>query len=179
MIYLESFTTLTNKSVLILHGYGGRPAPERTRVLGRRGYRVYYPHIDYDKEYAKDKCQSITSYLVERYSDVDAIIGLSLGGYMAFILANKLHKPCVLINPALNRKTTRLNIKDFDYDFDITNPRTEIFFGENDIVVDKNHTIDYLNKINYKYIDSEIKMMEHGCPLNHFKTILNRTKIIR
>lgn len=179
MIYLESFTTLTSKSILVLHGYGGRPAPERTRVLGRRGFKVYYPHIDFDKEYAKDKCSSITNYLVERYSDVDAIVGLSLGGYLAFILANKLEKPCVLINPALNRKTTRLNIKEFDYDFPITNPRTEIFFGEKDTVVDKQFTIDYLNSINYKYIDSEIKMMEHGCPLNHFKTILNRTKIIR
>lgn len=179
MIYLETFTTLTNKSVLVLHGYGGRPASDRTRALSQRGYRVYYPHIDFDMEWEKDNCQSIIQYFIEKYRDVDALIGFSLGGYLAFIIANAINKPCILINPALNRKTTKLKIKSFDFNFDITNPRTEIFFGENDNIVNKEDVIDYLNSIDYKYIDNTVKMMEHRCSFTNFKNILNRSKIIK
>lgn len=177
MRHLKKFNESKNKTVMVLHGLGGNPAQDRIDYLEKLGYNVIYPHIDFEKEWNKDKCNSLVNNIVNMYNDVDLFIGMSLGGYLAFILANIYDKHCILINPSLNREKSKLKIKDFDYNYQITNPHTDVFHGELDKVVNIYDTIDYLHSINYKYELIEVKSMEHRVPISNFINILRRSDI--
>ena len=90
MTPIKKFKSLNTKKVLILHGLGGEPSIEKSEVFEKRGYEVIFPHIDYFKEWEKDKCKSIFNKLLHFSKNVDLIVGQSLGGYTAFLLSNVL-----------------------------------------------------------------------------------------
>lgn len=167
-----------SKSVIIYHGLGGSPSQDRIDCLESLGYDVIYPHIDYELEWKKDECRSIFESQVELAKNVDLMIGLSLGGYMAFELSGILNKNCILINPSLDRDKTKLDIKHFDINRGDEYGFIDVYLGENDVLIDKNITIKYLSSrdIDFKY--SIVNGMEHRTPIEYFSEIINKSKII-
>lgn len=167
------------KSIAVYHGLGGEPNPERIAYLESIGYKeVYYPHIDFDLEWEKDKCKSLFERELNLLRGIDVIIGVSLGGYLAFELAGHLSTPLVLINPSLDRTKTRLDIKFFDIQTKRNFGKIETFLGSEDVLIDKDITINYLKN---NKIKSDIKIvngMEHRTPIEYFIEIVEESNII-
>ena len=115
---IRKFEAFNRKSIAVYHGYGGEPSSDRIRFLESVGFStIHYPYIDFDEEWELDKCKSIFERELKSLKKIDILIGVSLGGYLAFELAGNLSKDLVLINPALDRKKTKLDIKFFDIKF--------------------------------------------------------------
>lgn len=172
---IKKFDSFNTKKVLILHELGGEPSQEKAEVFEKRGYEVVFPHIDYFKEWEKDKCKSIFNRLLNISKDVDLIVGQSLGGYTAFLLSNILNINTILINPSLDRSKTKLDIKNFDLGFDIkyNNPNIEIYFGKLDTLIPMEITKNFLKENNLKYKQIIISDMEHRSPADKIEEILN------
>ena len=96
------------KKVIFFHGYGGEPIQFITDLFEHIGYETIQQHINYDDEWDLDRCKSIVEKSIELSKDCYAIIGLSLGGYTAHLIANHLGKKCILINPGLDRMRSQL-----------------------------------------------------------------------
>jgi len=83
------------EKILYLHGLDSCLHEDRREVLQKYG-QVIAPVFDYKNE------PQLFSQLCNDYKDVMAIIGSSAGGLIGYYLAQKLHKPCALFNPALS-----------------------------------------------------------------------------
>ena len=167
------------KSIAIYHGLNGEPSPERSKLLESVGYNdIYYPHIDFDAEWEKDKGKSLFERELSLLRGIDLIMGFSLGGYLAFELAGHLSTNLILINPALDRSKTKLDIKHFDITTKRQFGKIETFLGANDYLVDKSITLNYLKENNIKSDITIIEGMEHRTPMNYFVEILNKSNLI-
>ena len=167
-----------NKTAVVYHGFGGSPSSDRIEYLESIGYNVIYPHIDYEEEWNKDRCLSLFRDQLNIAKKSDLIIGISLGGYIAFEISGYLSKDIILINPALDRTKTKLNIKKFNIDSKTNYGKIEVFFGENDTVIDSDITINYLNRNSISFDYSIIENMEHRLPFDKFLDIINKSKLI-
>jgi hypothetical protein len=177
---IKKFETFNGKSIAVYHGYGGEPAPDRIKFLESVGFsKIHYPYIDFDGEWELDKCKSLFERELESLKNIDLLIGVSLGGYLAFELAGYLSKDLVLINPGLDRNKTKLDINFFDIEPMRKFGKIETFLGSEDKLIDKLITLQFFeeNKIN-----SDIKIidgMEHRLPLNYFIEIYNKSKLLK
>ena len=164
-----------NKVCVIYHGLGSNPSEYRKNLLEKFGYTVLSEFFDYEKEYLLDKGKSFFENELKKINKVDLIIGSSFGGYIAYNLSKITGIDAVLINPALNREKSKSNIKHYYFNIGDKNPNIEIFYGENDNIVLKEYTEEFLIKENYsKYI---INKMAHRVPNIYFKKILNLSKL--
>lgn len=178
---IKKFENFEHKTIAVYHGLGGRPAKDRIDLLKSRGYEnIIYPFINFEKEWDLDKGKSLFQRELNNIKDVDVIVGFSLGGYLAYLLAKATGKDLVLVNPALDRSKSTLRIKDFDIENISNNLRkVEAFFGENDKVVLMDDQIDFL-KTNSPRVTMVhvIKGMEHRTPIDKFEEIINDSKIL-
>ena len=175
MVRIKKFN---KKLVAVYHGLGGDPSPDRISLLELKGYDVIYPHIDYELEWKKDRCRSVFDTQVELAKSVDLIIGFSLGGYMAFELSGALNKNCILINPALDRDRTKLEIKHFDINRGDEYGFIDVYLGEYDTLIDKSITLKYLRSIGVDFKYSIVTGMGHRTPIEYFSEIINKSKIV-
>ncbi|RIY36979.1 alpha/beta hydrolase [Capnocytophaga canis] len=84
---------MTNR-LLYLHGLDSLLQDDRRAVLQTYGM-VEGPTINYKNT------PNLFQKLQQNYADIEAIIGSSAGGLVAYYLAQYLQKPCLLFNPAL------------------------------------------------------------------------------
>ena len=175
---IKRFENFNTKSVTVLHGYKGAPAADRKKMLEDVGYNVIYPAMDFDMEWEKDRCKSLVERTIEECKDSDVIIGFSLGGYLAYIVGSILNKDVILVNPAMDRSVTKLNITDFDFSYDGHPLRVEVFFGLRDTLIPMKSTKDFLHNNSISYTDVVIDNMEHRCSPSNFKDILSKSTII-
>lgn len=82
---------------LYLHGLNSYPLPEKLDMLEKAGLNVVALHLDYANE--KNVYQTLKNYALEE--EVEFLVGSSLGGFIAFWLAEDLGLPCLLFNPAM------------------------------------------------------------------------------
>lgn len=166
------------KKVIFFHGYGGEPIPEITEVFKYIGWETIQQHIDYDEEWEKDFGKSITEKSMELAKDCDLIIGLSLGGYTAHLIANHLEKKCILINPGLDRDRSLLEIKEFDYPHIVNNCELEVYLGGRDFQIPNHYTTEFIERM---YIDARVETLEkmyHVFNLDEFIHIIKMSKFI-
>jgi hypothetical protein len=164
--------------IMVLHGWGGSPSPDRKKILDSKFERVYYPHIDYDLEWRGDRGKSLIQYLSS--IEVDVYMGFSLGGYTAMILGMINQKPMVLVNPALNRRKTKLEIGDWDIDWAIDNRvPIEIFFGLEDRLIPKTDTLQYLEEKGIEFVGWDIPKMGHRTPISDFSKIIKKSHLLK
>lgn len=83
--------------ILYLHGLNSSLQADRRKVLEKHAI-IHAPLIDYPNE------PNAFKNLLKNYQNVRAIIGSSAGGLVAYYLAQKLNKPCLIFNPALTHK---------------------------------------------------------------------------
>jgi hypothetical protein len=167
------------RKAIFFHGYGGEPISIITEIFKHLGYEMIQPHIDFDEEWDFDKCKSLFYESIDNASDCDLIIGLSLGGYLSYLVANSLGKDCILINPGIDRSKTLLHIKEFDCPKLENNCNLEIFLGDRDYVIPNRNTISYLDKNIIKTKIETIKGMEHVFSLEEFIQILKISSLVK
>lgn len=181
----ESYSS--SKSVIMYHGYWSsiedpdylpEPDYDRMEVLEDMGIKSDTDVIDYDKEWYLDKCKSLFLREAEKAKKFDIIMGSSLGGYTAYKLAGHLSKDLILINPAIDRSITRLDIKEFNCPNSKNFKKVEVFLGERDTLIDKRITLNYLKKEGVKYDAYLVPRMEHRTPIHFFESIVRSSKIL-
>jgi hypothetical protein len=167
-----------NKTCVLYHGLGSKPALSREQLLNKIGYDVISEHFDYDLEWDVDQGKSLFESQLEIVKKVDIIIGISFGGYLGYKLSKATGKDLLLINPALDRAKSQSIIKEFDIPLFNQKSNIEIFFGEFDTSVPKEYAIEFLKNKgeNFKY--HIIKNMMHRVPDNYFKEIVETSYLL-
>jgi predicted esterase YcpF (UPF0227 family) len=157
------------KKVLYLHGLESKQGGPKVDFLANE-FCVHAPAVDYTDPYLAIK----VAHIMENFQP-DLIIGSSMGGYAADILAEKYGKPAILFNPALHNRS-------FDpaIEYPIEGEQAElqerkvVVLGKEDEVIPP-----YLTKImlesnfNYKIVLEE---MGHQVPLPIFIDTINKYK---
>jgi predicted esterase YcpF (UPF0227 family) len=166
------------KKLTYLHGLGGSFSNDRDRVFKKFGYDFYYPTIDYKENWNLDRCRSLVETITKYSEDSDIIIGISIGGYLAHIVANLLGKDCLIINPALNRDLSRTDIKWFDTKHIYNNSNLEIYLGDMDSVIPNENTINFVKDLDINSNINIISGMGHRCSDTNLIKILKSSKLL-
>lgn len=168
-----------DKTCVLYHGLGSKPAISREQLLNKVCYNVISEQFDYDLEWDVDQGKSLFEKQLKIVENVDLIIGISFGGYLAYKLSKATGKDVILINPALDRTKSQSVIKEFDIPDSNLFSNIEIFFGFLDTSVPMEYAIDYLNRRKENdYTAHTIKDMAHRIPDNFFKQIVETSYLI-
>ena len=157
------------KKVLYLHGLESKQGGPKVEFLANE-FCVHAPTMDYTDPYLAVK----VAHIMENFQP-DLIIGSSMGGYVADILAEKYGKPAILFNPALHNRSFEPAIQPpFEGQEADLQERKVVVLGKDDEVIPP-----YLTKLmlednfNYKIVLEE---MGHQTPLNIFIDTVNKYK---
>ena len=157
------------KKVLYLHGLESNQGGPKVDFLANE-FIVHAPKMDYT-----DPDLNIKMLFTMQDLKPDFIIGSSMGGYVADILAEKYGVPAILFNPALHSRSTEPAIqKPIAGEEADLQKRKIVVLGVNDKVIDPEITKMMLeNNRKYTIIDQK---MGHQTPLNIFIDTINRYK---
>jgi len=155
------------KKVLYLHGLESNQGGKKVDFLANE-FCVHAPAIDYT-----DPDLNIKLLFTMQDLKPDLIIGSSMGGYVADILAEKYGVPAILFNPALHNRSFDPAIEyPIEGEQADLQERKVVVLGKDDDVIPP-----YITKLmleynfNYKIVLEE---MGHQTPLNIFiDTIVN------
>ena len=90
-------------NILNIHGYKGTPHNAAYSALCGFGESITAPVMEYDSEQPEAILQELLDICAAE--DFDMIVGTSLGGFFASVIAAKLKKPLLLVNPCLLPQT--------------------------------------------------------------------------
>lgn len=132
------------KNVLYLHGLDSEQGGEKVSVLSSK-YLVHAPSIDYRHPDVYEKIFKIYKHVFP-----DIIVGSSMGGYLASLIAwNSYMGPeLILINPALHSRTeepnlpTPLKYKNFDKQTHSEWTIGNVILGMDDEIIPAQKTFD-------------------------------------
>jgi predicted esterase YcpF (UPF0227 family) len=155
---------------LYIHGLNSSPNPKKLEIIESLGLEVVSPFIDYDQEKAAvyDRVKNIALE-----NNVDLIIGSSLGGFIAFWLANDIHIPALLFNPALYFESMQPFIPKVD---SLNETPLYVCLGEKDKQVNPSEVQEYLNKLNPHHKMLKIlkaSWLPHGIDLSTFRSMIS------
>lgn len=172
------------RTILIYHGLNSNVDKEKVKYFEAKGFRVIMEKHDYRGEYGTqdnpgDRGKSFMKSQEAIAKNADIIIGISFGGYVAYLLGCQLQKDVILINPALNRSVTKTAIQNYDYPFNEKRAkRIEYFHGANDTMVTATKSLEVLEKPTGYYKEIKIPDMEHRVPFKKFKQICEQSHIL-
>jgi hypothetical protein len=194
---IKNFESYSGKSIMMYGGYWSSndmkeeqkvlkgeilyppgPPHDRIEVLKDMGFKVLYDEIDYDYEWEYDKCKSMFRKEIARCHNVDIIMGFSLGGYTAYKMAGHLSKDLILVNPAIDRSKTMLDIKEFNYPTNKNFKDVELYVGDRDDLIPMRYSINYLKKEGVRASGYIVKNMAHRTPIHFFEQIVKSSKIL-
>lgn len=158
--------------LLYIHGLHSQPRADKNAILEEFAESVFAPKIDYFGT------QPVFSWLLEicKTQQIDALVGSSAGGLMAFWLNKYVGVKALLFNPALKFQS---------FASDIIEPSTEdlqqnyfnyIILGEKDDVVNPQDTINYLQEkeSTENYQLNKIENLGHQIDLETFRFALEK-----
>lgn len=152
-------------SILYFHGLDRSISEEERMVLSVYG-EVLSPEIDYQPD------GDLIAFLYDVYKnhDIEALVGVSMGGLIAYELSCMINKPCLIFNPALDYRS----VMGYNLPSDFRRNRyLKVVIGQLDDVVDHKKNIKTLyNDMEEKEhpVDISIKCnMRHGVPLKEFE----------
>ncbi len=157
------------KKVLYLHGLESNQGGKKVDFLANE-FCVHAPAMDY----TNPMLQNQVEFMMRQFNP-DIIIGSSMGGYVASILARQYGKPAILFNPAFHNRSFDPSISNFiPNEDDILQDRKIVVLGKNDDVIPSYITKIMLeNNRNYKIVLEE---MGHQVPLPIFIDTINNYK---
>ena len=157
------------KKVLYLHGLESNQGGPKVDFLTNE-FCVHAPAMDYTDPYLAVK----VAHIMENFQP-DLIIGSSMGGYVADILAEKYGVPAILFNPALHNRSFDPAIEyPIEGEQADLQERKVVVLGKDDDVIPPYITKLMLeNNFNYKIVLEE---MGHQTPLNIFIDTVNKYK---
>ena len=151
------------KKVIYFHGLESEQGGEKVDFLTQK-YFTIAPAMDYHNP-------NLFQEMLELVQDVepDLLIGSSMGGYFAYMLATHTGIPVVLFNPALHHRSFEpQNVTSGQYDVVGT-----IVNGANDIVIDPVQTTQMLRESIAKgQLRYYTRDHGHRTPLNVFADYL-------
>jgi uncharacterized protein len=157
------------KKVLYLHGLESKQGGKKVDFLANE-FCVHAPAMDYTNPMLQNEVE-----FMMRQFDPDIIIGSSMGGYVANILAQKYGKPAILFNPALHNRMFEPKIEyPIEGEQADLQERKIVVIGKDDDIIPP-----YITKImleNEFYYEVVLEEMGHRTPLNIFIDIINKYK---
>ena len=155
-----------NIKILYLHGIGATPESDNVSILKRDDVAIISPYFDYEKGYVFD---FISKEIIEKQG-IRAVVGHSLGGYLAYYLSNKYKIPCLMFNPAFDSLHPIPNdVKELPPYYE----QTAIVGSEDEDVPTKNQ-LEFLEKTKAKII---IEKIDHDIPndikVKYFNEFIN------
>ena len=156
------------KRVLYLHGLESSNVCDKVDFLRER-VDLLAPSIDY----RKSNIEAELMYMVESFKP-DLIIGSSMGGHCALMLANYYNVECIAFNPAIHSRPIepqldRLEAKDARPNF-----QPLVVLGLEDDVIDPAKSEDILEQANF-YCDIErVEGLGHRISFDVFVDIYNK-----
>ena len=157
------------KKVLYLHGLESNQGGPKVDFLANM-FITHAPAMDYRDPFIAVKL----AHIMENFQP-DLIIGSSMGGYVADILAEKYGKPAILFNPALHNRSFEPAIEyPIEGEQADLQEKKVVVLGKDDEVIPPYITKIMLeNNFNYKIVLEE---MGHQTPLNIFIDTVNKYK---
>jgi esterase/lipase len=157
------------KKVLYLHGLESKQGGPKVDFLAKE-FCVYAPEMDY-----KDPTIQNQLDFVMRQLQPDLIIGSSMGGYVADILAQKYGISAILFNPAVHNRSFDPAIEPLieGEQADLQKKKI-VVLGKNDEVIPP-----YMAQImfeNNRYYEVVFEEMAHQVPLPIFIDIIDNYK---
>tara|TARA_B100000497_G_scaffold112784_1_gene134000 strand:- start:14 stop:499 length:486 start_codon:yes stop_codon:yes gene_type:complete len=157
------------KKVLYLHGLESKQGGPKVDFLANE-FIVHAPKMDY-----KDPELNIKMFFTMQDFQPDLIIGSSMGGYVADILAQKYGIPAILFNPAVHNRSFDPAIEPLieGEQADLQKKKI-VVLGKNDEVIPP-----YIAQImfeNNRYYEIVFEEMAHQTPLNIFIDTINNYK---
>ena len=157
------------KKVLYLHGLESKQGGPKVDFLANE-FIVHAPKMDY-----KDPELNIKMFFTMQDFQPDLIIGSSMGGYVADILAQKYGIPAILFNPAVHNRSFEPAIEPLieGEQADLQKKKI-VVLGKNDEVIPP-----YIAQImfeNNRYYEIVFEEMAHQTPLNIFIDTINNYK---
>ena len=157
------------KKVLYLHGLESKQGGPKVDFLANE-FIVHAPKVDY-----KDPELNIKMFFTMQDFQPDLIIGSSMGGYVADILAQKYGIPAILFNPAVHNRSFDPAIEPLieGEQADLQKKKI-VVLGKNDEVIPP-----YIAQImfeNNRYYEIVFEEMAHQTPLNIFIDTINNYK---
>ncbi|WP_299396488.1 YqiA/YcfP family alpha/beta fold hydrolase [uncultured Gelidibacter sp.] len=151
-------------NILYIHGLNGSLTQEKRDILERYG-KVQAPSIDY--EHNPDSIMWL--YEKFKHSEIDIIMGSSMGGFASYHLAKLLQLPALVFNPALANRSVHQNIPSTP---ESTTQLLHIVLGSMDTVVDPKGTLAFLANSLTQPQDYTISIrhdLEHRIPVTVFE----------
>ena len=157
------------KKVLYLHGLESKQGGPKVEFLANE-FCVHAPAMDYTDPYLAVK----VAHIMENFQP-DLIIGSSMGGYVADILAERYGAPAILFNPALHNRSFEPAIEyPVEGEEADLQERKIVVLGKQDEVIPPYITKLMLeDNFNYKIVLEE---MGHQTPYNIFIDTVNKYK---
>jgi uncharacterized protein len=165
-------------NIIYLHGLGSNQGGEKVSFLSDKGY-VFAPEMEYNHN--ENLFEELLNEIKTEHSSPDLIIGSSMGGYFAYMLASHFEDiPVLLFNPAFHSRSINMIKKALKLPNNIYKGPHEvkgvIALGDEDNVVPPKKTIKFLTD-NDELNNFEIINMEeigHQIPLYMFRNIYNK-----
>ena len=156
------------KKILYLHGLESSNVCDKVDFMRERA-NVLAPSIDY----SKSNIEAELMYIVESFKP-DLIIGSSMGGHCALMLANYYNVECIVFNPAIHSrsiepKLDRLEAKDPNFNF-----QPVVVLGLEDDVINPLITKEILDDALFYCDIEEIEGLGHRIPFDVFVNIYNK-----
>lgn len=151
--------------ILYLHGLDSFLQDDRKAVLKQFG-TIKAPVLDY----LNTPC--LFEKLIADYQDCNVIIGSSAGGLVAYYLAQKLKKACLIFNPALPFRDKMSFSTYFDTNYsefmlvvvgkqdEVINSSESLQILQEDILLTQNVEIHIINTMKHSY---PIEIFEQEC----------------
>ena len=157
------------KKVLYLHGLESKQGGPKVEFLANEFY-VHAPAMDYTDPYLAVK----VAHIMENFQP-DFIIGSSMGGYVADILAEKYGKPAILFNPALHNRSFEpaINYPVEGEEAELQEKKVVVLGKQDEVIPPYITKLMLENNFNYKIVLEE---MGHQIPLNIFIDTVNKYK---
>ena len=157
------------KKVLYLHGLESNQGGKKVDFLANE-FLVHAPKMDYT-----DPDLNIKMFFTMQDFQPDLIIGSSMGGYVADILAEKYGKPAILFNPALHNRSfePKIEYPIAGEEADLQEKKVVVLGKEDEVIPPYLTKIMLESNFNYKIVLEE---MGHQTPLNIFIDTINKYK---
>lgn len=151
-------------NILYVHGLDSKLSPEKREVLEKFG-EVFAPDLNYYQN--PNAIESILEMYAE--TEINTVIGSSMGGFTAYYVSNALFRPALLFNPALRKRPVPQNIPAENNHY---NNLKQIVIGQKDDVITPMDTLSFLSENFNPVTDIYLRLVPrlgHNIPVELFE----------
>ncbi len=150
--------------ILYLHGLNSSLSLEKRIILERYG-KVESPALDYEN----NPDSIIWIYNHYKNTEIDVVIGSSMGGFAGYHISKLFQVPALIFNPALAERSVVQNVPGTP---EINGSSISIVLGAKDAIVDPKSTLKFLGNLLMQAQNYSIHIrhdLEHQIPVDVFE----------